>query len=93
MAPEPDDVEFPGPPVIAEADAAEAIVDDDAAPAAATYALRKRQSKKTQVTLAVAMLLAVIVLAGVLVWVIRYNSTAEPTVSQVEIPTHESERT
>jgi hypothetical protein len=56
-----------------------------ALPTAATYALRKRRSKKMQLTLAVAMLVAVIVLAGVLVWVIQNNATAVPPVSYLNI--------
>ncbi len=44
---------------------------------AATYAIQRTRSKKTQLTLAVVMLAAVVVLAGVLIWVIRSN-TAEP---------------
>jgi hypothetical protein len=87
-----DEVEFPGPPIVAEVDGAEPIVEDDAAPTAMTYAIRKRQNKKTQITLAIVMLLAVVVLACVLVWVISYNATVEPAVSHFESPTHESER-
>jgi len=49
-----------------------------AAPLAATqYKLQRSKSQRTQVTLAIVMLVAVIVLAGVLVWVIR--SSGGPT--------------
>jgi GYF domain 2 len=53
---------------------------------AATYAIQRTRSKKTQLTLAVVMLAAVVVLAGVLIWVIRSN-TAEPApISFLEQP-------
>jgi hypothetical protein len=69
----------------AEPIALETDVKGAALPTAATYALRKRRSKKMQLTLAVAMLVAVIVLAGVLVWVIQNNATAVPPVSYLNI--------
>jgi hypothetical protein len=52
-------------------DAAVAVA--DASPAS-RYATRRRRSKKHQLTLAVLMLLAVLVLAGVLAWVVRRNA-------------------
>jgi hypothetical protein len=56
-----------------------------AAPLAATqYTLQRRRMKKTQLTLAIVMLVAVIVLAAVLVWVIRISSS--PT-GAASIPT------
>lgn len=72
---------------------AEPVVEENALPTAAVYALRKQRRQKTQVTLAVMMLLAVIVLAGVLVWVIASNSSAGPPVSQASVPARESENT
>jgi len=77
-----------GTEAVAELDAATAEpialgkdVKNPAVQTAVTYALRKRRSKKMQLTLAVAMLVAVIVLAGVLAWVISNNATAVPPVS------------
>ena len=40
---------------------------------ASQYAFQRRQTRKTQVALAVVMLVAVIILAGVLAWVLRRN--------------------
>lgn len=68
----------------------DAIVEENAAPTAAVYALRKQRHKKTQVTLAVLMLLTVIVLAGVLVWVIASGSAEQPPASPASTTAKES---
>jgi hypothetical protein len=49
--------------------------------AAARYQLQRRKMQKTQLTLAIVMLVAVIVLAGVLVWVIRKSGNPTGTAS------------
>jgi flagellar basal body-associated protein FliL len=68
------------------------MIDENAVPAAASYALRKQRHKMMQVTLAVVMLLAVIVLAGIQIWVIVSSSSEAPPVSQQNSTAHESER-
>jgi hypothetical protein len=62
----------------AEPVASNAIVTDPALLAASTYALQQRRGKQAQLTLAVVMLVAVIVLAGVLVLVVRSNVSTAP---------------
>jgi hypothetical protein len=54
----------------------------DVPPAALQYEVQRRRSRKTQLTVAVAMLVTVIVLAAVLVWVIMVNAAAPPPVAQ-----------
>jgi hypothetical protein len=49
--------------------------------AAARYQLQRRKMQKTQLALAIVMLVAVIVLAGVLVWVIRKGGNPTGTAS------------
>ena len=49
--------------------------------AAARYQLQRRKMQNTQLTLAIVMLVAVIVLAGVLVWVIRKSGNPTGTAS------------
>lgn len=83
--PEPDVIPEPDLPA-AEPVVSEAIVTDPAALAASTYALGRRRSKKSQLTLAVVMLVAVIVLAAVLVWVVRSNTSAAPQTSRANQP-------
>jgi len=62
-------------------------VTKDVPPAALNYAADRRRGKKTQLMLAIVMLLAVFVLAGVLIWVIMVNATAPPPpVSQAAGP-------
>ncbi len=85
--PEPDslpepDLDFPA----AEPVLSDAIGTDPAALAASTYALERRRSKKSQLTLAVVMLVAVIVLGVVLVWVVRSNASAAPQTSRTNQP-------
>ncbi len=57
--------------------------------AAAQYKLQRRRMQKTQLTLAIAMLVAVIVLAGVLIWVIRNSGgpTASASIQTATCPT------
>jgi GYF domain 2 len=56
----------------------QAVAVDEPSPTS-RYVARRRQSKRTQLTLAVVMLVVVLVLAGILVWVLRRN--ANPTVA------------
>jgi GYF domain 2 len=60
-----------------------------AAPIAATqYKLQRSRSKKTQLTLAIVMLVAVLVLAAVLIWVIRNSGSPAAAASiQSSFPT------
>jgi hypothetical protein len=72
----------PPPPQRPDAMAAEPslsgpIVADGATLAASQYFARRRRANQRQLTWAVLMLLAVIVLTGVLIWVIRRNAGAE----------------
>lgn len=66
----------------AESVVSEAIVSDPSAPTASTYAFQRRHSKRMQFALAVVMLVAVIVLAGVLVWVVRMNANTTSQTSR-----------
>jgi hypothetical protein len=85
--PEPDPILEPDlDPLAAEPVVSEAIVTDPTALAASTYAFERRRSKKSQLTLAVVMLVAVIVLAVVLVWVVRSNTSAAPQTSRANQP-------
>ena len=81
LVPQPDLDRAAAEPVVSEA-----IVADPSPLAASTYAVERRRSKKTQVTLAIVMLVAVVVLAGVLVWVVRSNSVAAPQSSRSDHP-------
>jgi hypothetical protein len=70
----------------AEPVVSEAIVADPTARAVSTYALERRRSKKSQLTLAIVMLVAVLVLAAVLIWVVRNNTAAAPQSSRTDNP-------
>jgi hypothetical protein len=77
-------------PAVAEAVVSDAVVTDLSALAASGYLAKRRRGKKTQLTLAIVMLLAVVVLAAVLIWVVRRN--AGPVVQTLQSDeTHESE--
>ncbi len=66
----------------AEPVASNAIVTDPALLAATNYAYQQRRSKRAQLTLAIVMLVAVIVLAVVLAWVVRSNVSTAPQSSR-----------
>jgi hypothetical protein len=71
--------------------------------AAEQYKLQRRRTQKAQLTLAIVMLVAVIVLAGVLVWVIRNSgspagaasirTSTRPAAAGVARPTKQGEAT
>jgi hypothetical protein len=61
-------------PLVDDAAIVPADADKSPALAASTYIQQRRRSKQKQLTLAIAMLLAVVVLAGVLVWVVNLSS-------------------
>jgi hypothetical protein len=62
----------------AEIDPAEIETDATKSPAlaASTYVYQRKRSKQKQLTLAIVMLLAVVVLAGVLIWVVNLSAGA-----------------
>lgn len=64
----------PEAPTEASEPASVAEVVDGVSVPATSYVARRNQSKRAQLTLAILMLLVVIVLAGILVWVIQWNS-------------------
>jgi GYF domain 2 len=52
--------------------------------AASSYVEQRRRGKRTQLVLAVVMLLTVLVLAGLLVWVVHNNSSVTPQTSRAD---------
>lgn len=96
-APPPEPVIVAGPTPISDsaavANIADTVFDENAAPSTNAYALRKQRHKKTQVTVAVVMLLAVLVLAGILIWVIASNSSEAPPEANARTVAQGSERT
>jgi hypothetical protein len=59
-------------------DSAEIETDAAKSPAlaASTYVYQRKRSKQNQLTLAIVMLLAVVLLAGVLIWVVNFGAGA-----------------
>jgi hypothetical protein len=63
-----------------------AVNTDPAALSASAYTDQRRRNKQKQITLAIAMLVAVVVLAGVLYWVVSLNSSVPTETTTTSSP-------